>query len=89
MIKLIAKIDPFIYTQSVYVYSDDRMISMHSVDTPNLARDLVQLSYSYKAEEVNLNGSRLYLTRFVKEMKKEELKNYEHNKLKINIIQGE
>ena len=88
MKKIVSVIKPFIINQNVFVYEDGNKIDVLSVPLDNIQNILINTAIKYEVNDIELIGSKKYLNGIINKVQKEEIKEYNANKLNIKIING-
>ena len=71
--------------QTLYVFQDGKLITKKDVILDDLPKELFKLSNKYNINNIHFYGTPHYLEHFVQQIKEEEIKQYQKNKLNIEI----
>ena len=88
MKKIVSVIKPFVINQNIFVYEDGNKIDVLSAPLADIQKIIVNTAIKYELNDVELLGSKKYLTGIVNKIKEVEISQYKENKLNINIING-
>jgi len=88
MKKIVSVIKPFVVNQNVFVYEDGNKIDVVSVPLTDIQNILIETASKYEITEVELIGSKKYLSGIVNKIQEKEIMQYDENKLNIKIIAG-
>lgn len=86
MKKIISIIEPFAFTQQIYVYEDGNKLDAAVVELDKLKNVIFAIAERFDITDIDLKGSSKFLEGIKTDILKEELAKYGVNKLKINII---
>jgi len=88
MKKIVSIIKPFVINQNIFVYEDGNKIDVLSVPLDNIQNVLVNTATQYEITEIELIGSKKYLSGIVNKIKETEMSQYNEHKINITIING-
>lgn len=88
MKKIVSIIKPFTINQNIFVYEDGNKIDVISAPLADIQKILVSTATQYEITDIELIGSKKYLSGIVNKVKEEEITQYNENKININIIAG-
>lgn len=86
MKKIVSVIKPFVIQQNIFVYSDGEKEDIISVPLDEIQNKLVEISYQYNINEIELIGSKKYLKEIGNKIKEAEMNKYSNNNIIINIV---
>ncbi len=86
MKKIVSVIKPFILQQNIFVYEDGNKIDVIKSNLDNIENNLIDIAKKYDTKEIQLIGSKNFLSGIQKRIETAEMTKFGKNELKIKII---
>lgn len=84
--KIVGIIQPFDIHQNFYVYENGNKLEIMKPKLEEMIDTIFAFSNKFEVNQVDLVGPKQYLKGFTKQIKAEEVKRYNKEKLEINIV---
>lgn len=87
MKKIVTKLMPFIFSQTIYIYDDNGNVIGASITTIDQFPDkIIELSEKFKINQIDIAGPIMFTKGIVKKINKKEIEKYSEKKLIFNYI---